>query len=270
MGKNVAQGQEEVDVDLFEKEKEEEQKTPAQPFAPHNFHVEIEMPFPMIYVSKQAYEDMFVLVDECSTEVSWLGVVEKIPKPESPRYYDFLIKDILIPEQECHIASTGMTQEGLAKLFNEILGRKDGMELANQIRFWGHSHVEMDTFASRQDDVQMEDFKESGCDYFIRGILNKKGRMKFWVFYYDLDIQINDVEWRTYFEPSQRRVKELKREIKTKVKKEVWTPSYYRQNWDRYHGFPHASDPEPGLPGALETEGAGLWDNEDDIAGRGI
>ncbi len=216
-------------------------RTAAKKFLPHSFQNRVELTnIPRILITRQAYEDMYILVDEVNKEVGWIGTVERAGS-------DFLIKEIFLLEQETHVATCEITADGLAEWAQEIMAsRPDGMEVVNSLRFWGHSHVNMGTSPSGQDESQMTVFVENGCNYFIRGILNKQGRMEFTLFLYDVGIKISDVEWELYEPVDESRRERWKTEIEAKVKEKYVPPPtrhvgfapYYNRNWeDNYAGI---------------------------------
>lgn len=192
-----------------------------KPFIPHEFKSEMLVECtPTILISHVAYEKMYHCVNCCNDEISWLGSVEKLDGDM------FLIEDIFILKQEVSMAHTSMDEEALANFAKELLKQPNGDELFNKTRFWGHSHVEMDTEPSGQDDKQMEFFKEVKCDYFIRGIFNKEGSAKFDLFYYDKMISVQDVPWMLYPNIGETAEKFIKGEIRRKVKKSKINHNY--------------------------------------------
>lgn len=185
---------------------------PAKLFTPHEFNTRVRTPIPTIYITEQAISDMFLLTDECDTEVGWLGTVKQVPDS-----HDLLIDEIFLPKQECHYATTKLSVDGLMDVYNELMERKDGDKLVDSLRFWGHSHVNMDVDPSRQDEEQMEMFKKNKCDFFIRGIVNKKAKMKFDVFYYNTNVACLDCPWAMYFVANEEKRLEWRASLKTKV-----------------------------------------------------
>ena len=131
-------------------------------FNPHSFSTKVEFEkIPHIYLTNQAYNDMAILVDEVDKEVGWLGTASVIGG-------GFLIDEIFLVKQEVASTTTELDEDGIAELGVELLGsREDGMDVVNSIRFWGHSHVNMQTGPSGQDDSQMDLFKQNNCDWFI-------------------------------------------------------------------------------------------------------
>lgn len=194
-------------------------------FCRHMFEKKIEFDeTPRVLMTRIALEKMWHYVDIAHTEVSWLGTVVR-------HGHDFLIEDVFLAKQEVSMASVELTTEGLAEFAEELFASRpnDGMEIVNKLCFWGHSHVNMGTSASGPDDAQMETFRESGHPFFIRGILNKMGRMEFTIYLYDLGVKINDAEWRVCEPVDENLREEIEAEFKEKVttKTYTYTPGRY-------------------------------------------
>ncbi|HVT16663.1 MAG TPA: hypothetical protein VHQ90_10870 [Thermoanaerobaculia bacterium] len=166
-------------------------ETPARPFFQHQFGQRVEPVFdlPRVLFSRRAYEDMFHLVDLVQGEVGWIGTVERAGR-------DFLVREIFLPAQEAHAMTCELTAEGLAAWASEIIAsREDGLAVANSIRFWGHSHHTMDTRPSRQDEEQMRELAAECGDFFIRAILNKRGRLEITIYLLEEGLVVRDAEW---------------------------------------------------------------------------
>ena len=193
--------------------------TPAERFRPHGFRNEIKIGQgkPRILLTPDVQEDMYHLVNIVDKEVGWLGSVEKIGN-------DYLIKEIFLLDQESSAATCEITEEGMSSWANEILSsRPDGMEVVNTLRFWGHSHVRMGTSPSGQDDAQMAIFSSTCEDFFIRGILNKYGRIEFTLYLYECGVIIEDCEWGIHYpETTMHREEKWKEEIKLKVREKTF------------------------------------------------
>ena len=184
----------------------------AVPFQPHNFDPQVEFEVPTIYVGYKAYNDMLMLVDLCDIEIGWMGLVDKMPNG-----IDLRISRIMLPKQVCSSVTTKLDATALAELGESLLKLPNGTAVINKLRFWGHSHVNMETFASGQDDAQMDDFKENGCDFMIRGIMNKRGSMKFDIYYYEREMVIKDVPWNIYFPVERKKRAYWQTQIDAKV-----------------------------------------------------
>lgn len=169
---------------------------------------------PHIYIDYQAYKDMCTLIDLIDTEVGWQGIVKKVDD-------DFLITEIFIMGQEVHETTTILTTDGQSDLAMELFETRpdDAVELLNSLRFWGHSHVWMSVHPSSRDDAQMEEFKNNGAEYYIRGIGNKAGVMVFDLYLYNEKITVHDVPWSIVHPDSPTPEKEKwEKELSKKVK----------------------------------------------------
>ncbi len=231
-------------------------------FRPHDFKTTI-IGVPTINISESAYRDMWHLVDEVSTEVGWLGVVRQ------DSLLSFFIEEIFLIEQDVSAATTELDETGLAKLYERLLAQGDkGLEKVNSLRFWGHSHVNMDTGPSGQDETQMGLFKKNECPWFIRGIFNKKGKASFDVFYFDLGLTYRDCEWKLVGDTKVTDPRRLfwQGEIKEKVKLKTYaTPpggygGWQGERYDYTKGYtpgPYKGGYNPHTDGV--TYRAGKW-----------
>jgi len=210
-------------------------KKKANAFCQHAFGMKIEMltNLPRVLISRLAYNKMWHFVDLADGEVGWLGTVTKVEN-------DFLIEEIFLFKQEVAATTTEISADGLAEVAQELIeSRPDGVEVCNNLRFWGHSHVNMGTSPSAQDETQMETFRESDHPYFIRGILNKNGRMEFTIYLYESGVKIVDPEWAIY-EPVDKSVRaEIEAEFKAKVSEKVYVPVYAGFQGGKYGVYGH-------------------------------
>lgn len=123
---------------------------------------------PIVYYSLTAWQKLWILVSECNQEIGWLGTVTKRPDG------NFIIEDIYIPKQVVSAATTEIEPEAVAELALEL--DTSGID-PSTLRYWGHSHVNMDVSPSLTDELQIEEYLDS-ADWFIRGIYNKLGKSK--------------------------------------------------------------------------------------------
>jgi len=93
----------------------------------------------LIFAPK-AWIKMFGLIHEYSSEVEWHGIAERID------FSTFLIKDILIFPHVVTATTVVSDQEKYEAWLNEL-----DDETFNELRFHGHSHVEMSTNPSSVD-----------------------------------------------------------------------------------------------------------------------
>lgn len=123
---------------------------------------------PKISININAMNKMKEYVRQSDLEIGWLGTSRRVGNV-------FYIDDVFLFRQEVHATTTEITTEGLNEFAMELLGEKNGVEIWNNMKVWGHSHVNMPTSPSGQDDKQIEVFAENAEDFFIRIIANKSG-----------------------------------------------------------------------------------------------
>lgn len=188
---------------------------PATPFVPHAAKTTVTIPggIPTIEISDRAYHDMLYLVDIVPVEVGWLGTVTVDGNV-------YRIEEVFVFDQEVHGTQCELSENGIAEwATNELLTQPNGVDLMNRLRFWGHSHGMMGTTPSGQDDSQVEEFR-GDCDFFIRGIFNKKGEARFDVYRFDLNLTFLDVSWKRAFERDDSRHKELEDQVRERVREQ--------------------------------------------------
>jgi hypothetical protein len=213
-------------------------KKKAEAFCQHAFRKGVEMltTVPRVLVSRAAYNRMWHYVDLADGEVGWLGTITR-------QGNDFLVEEVFLFKQEVSSTTTEISTEGLAEVAQElIITRPDGVEILNRLCFWGHSHVNMGTSPSGQDESQMQTFRESGHPFFVRGILNKQGRMEFTIFLYDSGVKIVDAEWAIYEPVDSSLRSEIAQEMATKVtEKKFYSPGL---GLDGSFSYPRSFDDE--------------------------
>lgn len=128
---------------------------------------------PMVWYTPLAWSKIHAVVQHCTTEVGWLGLVEKLDDG------DFLITDIFVLPQNVTGATTEFSAEAEEQLKFRLI-QEDRLNQTSKLRYWGHSHVRMAVSPSMVDERQfqgyVDDLGESG--YYIRGIYNKLGDSK--------------------------------------------------------------------------------------------
>ena len=160
----------------------------------------------------KAYEKIALIVAKGgSDEIGWLGYAE-------PLGQDFLVTDVFVPKQRVHSATTEIDEDGLAEHAMKLIEEGE-VDKVNQIRFWGHSHVNMSVSPSGQDDSQMEVFSKNCDDFFIRCIANKKGEIDFSLYLFKEGLQIDHVSWRIFYPVEEDLTSIVEEEIKGNVSK---------------------------------------------------
>lgn len=189
--------------------------TGTKVFLPHHFNTKVEtiekIVTPEIIISKLSFDKMWHYVDLADGEISWLGTVNNIGNL-------YTIEDVFLLKQNVSSAHTDISEEGLAEFGHSILKMENGLEIYKNIKFWGHSHVYMDTRSSYVDDQQMEFFKKCKHPFFIRAILNKRGKIEFSIYFYDKGIKIEDIKWSVENTADKSIRSSIEREYRTKVK----------------------------------------------------
>lgn len=166
---------------------------------------------PEIYISNKALAQMKAYTDNCSDEIGWLGTAVRTSKTE------YVIEEMFLFKQEVHSTTTEINPEGLQEFAEELLQQENGMDVWNNIKVWGHSHVNMDTFASGQDDAQMNVFSKIGHDWFIRIITNKKGSLKLDLYNYETGVVFKNLDWQILYSEEEQDIMNQINELYAKL-----------------------------------------------------
>ncbi len=211
---------------------------------------------PELYIHNDAMNKMEEYIRQSDLEIGWLGCATK----EDGNYY---IEDVFLFKQEVHSTTTEITTEGLNEFAMEILQEENGMEKWNNMRVWGHSHVNMSTHPSSQDESQMDLFLENTNEFFIRIIANKKGDYNISIYDYEVGICYEKVPYSIYYDkdveqtvktisnqinilktrleelvsPSKEMIEGITQEIKDKVKKKTYTNAKGNTKYGAYQGY---------------------------------
>lgn len=167
---------------------------PDAPLAPHHFYTRvkfIDKKIPRVLISPEAYKRMQLYVELARLEVGWLGTAERLETG------DFYIEHVFLLRQNAGAAHAKISVDGQTDLYNELVqgGRHAD---TRRLRFWGHSHVRMETAPSPQDDATMVELQEQRNKWFIRGILNKLGRASFDLYLFEQNLCFTDVPWEIW------------------------------------------------------------------------
>lgn len=167
---------------------------------------------PQILYTPKAWQKIWLLVDTCPKEVGWLGTVTKHDEV-------YMIEDIFVLEQTVTHTETDIEADALAHLALQL--EEQGID-SSTLRYWGHSHVNMQVSPSGQDENQTEEYLEH-VDWFIRGIYNKKRDTKVDVFDMTEKLVYQAVNNQVQI-PSMTstEIKAFQDEIKTNVKERTY------------------------------------------------
>lgn len=172
------------------------QPQPDAPLAPHYAKGRAQLlgRLPRVLITPDAYRLMSLYIEIADKEVGWLGTAERTAGG------DFLIDNVFLLEQEVSRVETELSIDGQEKLAIELIeGRgEEGIALSNRLKFWGHSHVRMQTQPSGTDERTMVRFGEDGHQWYLRGIFNKLGRAEFTIYLYETGIRIIDAPWAVW------------------------------------------------------------------------
>ena len=195
---------------------------------------------PRILATPLALYKMRYYIDKTDKEIGWLGYVKR----DGENIYR--IEDVFLLKQEVHSTTTEIEPDALANLATELIKQgEDGIAKYNKLRLWGHSHVNMSTSASSQDDDQMDEFATS--DFYIRLIGNKKGEWNVCLYDYENNLLWSGLSLELDY-PIDITDEELNKEIEDNVKEKTYTNysklddvykrpsplSYYDRYYDKY------------------------------------
>lgn len=126
---------------------------------------------PTVRFSQKVYQQMRALTDECSIEISAMGIIATDEqKEEAGVKEDYYVLELFVIDQECTGVTTDLDDDAFIDLVMEL--REKGIK-SEQVCFWWHSHVNMGTGHSGTDEAQIERFDfDEVC---ISAITNKKG-----------------------------------------------------------------------------------------------
>jgi proteasome lid subunit RPN8/RPN11 len=168
-------------------------------FKPHKFETMV-VGVPTIYIPLRVLNDMWALTNLVTTEIGWMMTA----KYENE---NIILGDVLLPKQQVHGATTEFDPGDQAAIYEKMMredlanGVKPEDMRVNDVRAWFHSHCEMETSPSGQDDTQANQFHTvHGWPWLLRGIVNKKGKIRLDLFLFEEGFLIKDVDWEPLVE----------------------------------------------------------------------
>ena len=120
---------------------------------------------PRILIRPEAWQRLRLYIDQCPTEISGLGLVER-------RDQDFLITDVFLFEQEVSQLDTALSPADVANFLIETI--ESGRD-PSAIKLWWHSHAEAPVFWSALDEQTAGSFSN---EYMISVVGNKRGHFR--------------------------------------------------------------------------------------------
>jgi len=118
-----------------------------------------------LYLLPEVEERMRHYTDLAAGEVSGLGTVEEFDG-------GFLVTDLLLPKQVCSPGGTDLDQDSVATLIMEL--DQAGKDVGT-LRFWWHSHSNLDVFWSPTDEQCINNLANG--DYVLSMVTNKRGQV---------------------------------------------------------------------------------------------
>lgn len=141
---------------------------------------------PTIYITPTAYIKMRTLVEETDVEIAWHGVVHRQDR-------NFVITDILVYPQKI----TSVTVESDDDLYpNWCMELPD--DVLNNMRFQGHSHVNMGVTPSGVDEEYYTRLLTQVHDYYIIMVTNKHEAMTLRLYDVENNILYSDLDLNIY------------------------------------------------------------------------
>lgn len=191
----------------------------------------------LVGLSMKAARTMQLYARLCSDEVGWLGRVVRDTDGEADGY---VVEEVYLVEQEVHGATTELSEAGMSKLYTELLAKPNGVDLANQIRFWGHSHVNMQCTPSGQDIKQLRQLASQNADgWYLACIINKRDEMNMMLALGGGSLVLQQLPVITLVNNDKRLEEEVKADLARLVK--PLPPAQYR-----YHQ--NSEDSKPVIP----------------------
>lgn len=137
-----------------------------------------------VYMTSSSYIKMQSLVAQADKEIGWYGTVDKVGDNS------YVITDILVPPQEVTGATVTCEDEEFAEWKQSL-----DDDTFNNLRFHGHSHVNMGVTPSGTDENFQTDTVSQlgGNDFYIFLIVNKRG---------DMTVRLYDIQKNVMYEQS--------------------------------------------------------------------
>lgn len=178
-----------------------------------------------ILFKKKAWEKMRALVREFSSEVAWHGTVERTDD------FNFEITDIVVYPQTV----TGVTVNTDQEAYEMWLIQQPD-EIFNNIRFQGHSHVNMPVSPSGTDEENMRKLvtQLGDDDFYIFLIINKSHNVNARIYDMKTNLLFESADIQVDYEPND--LDDFLAEAKEKVKAKTASTSSYGAGYRSPYG----------------------------------
>lgn len=185
-----------------------------------------DIPKTKLYYTPSAYLKMIKLVNTFDKEVAWHGLTRRMNENT------YLVYDIIIYDQIVTSVHVDTDDEKYTQFLCDI----DKSGKFDDLRFQGHSHVNMGTSPSSTDLLTQKNFMQNMKDgFYVFTIWNKKGEHTDYIYDYDNNIMYDskDIVCDVLFDNDEGTMTEFVTEAKTHVEEYksetkptyTWTPA---------------------------------------------
>ena len=143
---------------------------------------------PSVHIPQDTWDDMMHITAIVDKEVGWFTRVHR-------EDYEFTLYEVHLPKQQSSGTTVEFEPEHLEAYLLELMERdpKNFGALNSSLRGWCHSHVNMGTSPSSQDQTTIEKLAQN-VDYFVAVRVNKRGEVEADVVLSDLKMVFEDVK----------------------------------------------------------------------------
>ena len=186
---------------------------------------------PLLLIRANAYIKMYALVDKCDKEIAWHGLVRRNKEQSVYELYDIITFPQIV--EPTHVDTD---DEAYTVWLREKMMDKNFP--FNDMKFHGHSHVNMQVFSSATDDEYQENMIKNAKedDYYIFMILNKKRDMVVYIydFYQNILFSKKDIDIILCDENGE----DLLEWAANSIKKDITFPKYEKRKGGKswYYG----------------------------------
>jgi hypothetical protein len=198
-----------------------------------------------VVIPQHIHEQVMFWVNKSTKEVSWFGTVDF-----DKDIQQFKVKKVYLLKQEVSGATTDICEDALAQLMYQV-HKEDPMA---ELRWWGHSHVNMSVFWSGEDKNTIRQLGYNG--WILASVFNKKREVRS-AFCTKVDILGNDhevfvddiatdIEWST-----------------NETLEQAWSKEYEEKVQEKSYGYVSPVTGMPSYNGGYSWQGHGRGMNWD-------
>lgn len=186
-----------------------------------------------LYFTEVAWNKMQALLREYSTEVGWHGLAKR---GEDESKDEYIIYDILEPYPQYVTGATVTTDQ---KEYDQWLYSEELDDVFNDIRFHGHSHVNMPTNPSSVDTNHWDGIIEQleGDMFYIFAIWNKKGDKTVKIYDFAKNILFDTIDIDVKLIAEENGIAAFINASKERVKEKKYTTPTYGHNYTGYQSY---------------------------------